>query len=306
MSDIARRIEGPDGAKFAWARLWARYVDLMVYLFVLSIIAVMIAPVVTTWNSALLSALLFPFTIPIGALVISTFGSSVGLWITGLRLETRSGEKIPFMTNLKREFQVYLAMGLGLPLVSFVTIVMSYNKLKETGTTAWDRNCKTQVVSRGSNAVRTWIAAGIYISVSFVGVAVELVDKFGHDAAPAASPAAATPAPAPSLADQLKAEATKMNATLPKAVDTATTLVHVDTEGTKITYTYDLKFERAQFDQAQDALRATIQKGYCAKGANGRNGVSAGYVYKSAGPSGSILGSFNFDPSDCPQEKPAG
>lgn len=166
MTEVADKgVRSPE-SHLAWARLWARYIDLVIYVLPLATMGGAFIPASATWDGRLLTVLLLPLTIPISALVISAFGTSIGLMIAGLRIETASGKNIPFATNLKREFRTYLAMGLGIPIVGLFTLSTSYNELKENGISSWDKDYRTRVVSRGSTPARTWIAAIIYIVIS--------------------------------------------------------------------------------------------------------------------------------------------
>lgn len=71
--------------------------------------------------------------------VVGLSGSSLGKLLFGIMVVDRDGNKIGAVKGMQRDLSVYLrGLGLGIPLVSAITIWMAYSKLKETGSTSWD------------------------------------------------------------------------------------------------------------------------------------------------------------------------
>lgn len=76
--------------------------------------------------------------LPIIAVLVGLTGSSLGKWVFGIRV-SKDGKPIGFLRALKREFSVwFFGMGIGFPLVSLVTLILSFNRLKDANVTRWD------------------------------------------------------------------------------------------------------------------------------------------------------------------------
>ena len=51
----------------------------------------------------------------------------------------KNGNKIGAVQGMQRDISVYLrGLGLGIPLVSFITLWVAYSNLKKTGSASWD------------------------------------------------------------------------------------------------------------------------------------------------------------------------
>ena len=69
--------------------------------------------------------------------IIKSFGNTPGKQLLGLRL-VRNGQTSNYM---KRSFAVWVrGMGLGLPLVSWITATLAYSRLTKTTQTSWDKD----------------------------------------------------------------------------------------------------------------------------------------------------------------------
>ena len=73
-----------------------------------------------------------------GALVGVT-GTSVGKWIFGLKVYRNDGRPLGLWPGLTRDFTVLVkGLGLGIPIVSLITMIVSYNHLRNEGVSTWD------------------------------------------------------------------------------------------------------------------------------------------------------------------------
>jgi hypothetical protein len=80
------------------------------------------------------------------AAFISIFGTTPGKWFFGLSIRSRSGGMPGFYTSLLRSLRVwFVGCAMNLPLIKYITMVLAYQQLYETGTTWWDRKSDTQV-----------------------------------------------------------------------------------------------------------------------------------------------------------------
>lgn len=77
-------------------------------------------------------------SVPISAAFVGTAGLSPGKWIFGVRI-TRDGQPLGFGAAFNREVSIWIrGLGLGVPIVSLVTLSNSFNRLKDKGSTQWD------------------------------------------------------------------------------------------------------------------------------------------------------------------------
>jgi len=80
-------------------------------------------------------ALLIPFE----AVLMGLTGTSIGKWIFGVRVTRMDGRPIGLTLAAGREVAVFFSgLGLGLPIVSLITLISAYSRLTKTGTTTWD------------------------------------------------------------------------------------------------------------------------------------------------------------------------
>lgn len=84
--------------------------------------------------------------IVVEALLLSTLGTTPGKALLGVRVRTVTGENLNFFQALSRTTGVWIrGEGLGIPLVSLVTLIVAYNKLMGDRITSWDREGGTVV-----------------------------------------------------------------------------------------------------------------------------------------------------------------
>jgi len=149
----------------AWARLWARYIDLSLYVFLIGISVVLFVRDFATLNQAAMVLLLLPPALVVDAVVIGRFGTSIGKLIAGVRVVGATGESPGFGASVRRNVGVYFAFGVGVGFIAPITLIVAYFGLRRTGSTWWDRGAGTQVVSAGSTPLRTINAALVYVAL---------------------------------------------------------------------------------------------------------------------------------------------
>jgi uncharacterized RDD family membrane protein YckC len=134
-----------------WRRYFGRVFDFVVIMPVvwlaLGSVTAGISPDAYEWLSArgifawpLLSGILAALiAMTLFALLLGRTGSTPGKWLFGTRVTRHDGSAIGFRAAFAREFSVLAAgMGFGIPLISLVTNIYSYVRLKSDGTTSWD------------------------------------------------------------------------------------------------------------------------------------------------------------------------
>ena len=119
--------------------------------------------------TGLLLGLLFePLAIPGNALLIGLTGSSIGKFAFGVRV-LRDGAPMGVWRALRRELAVWLrGLGLGIPIITLITLVVSMNRLQANRIASWDKAQNLTVLHRPESAASTvvmWIIALLLIFV---------------------------------------------------------------------------------------------------------------------------------------------
>lgn len=84
---------------------------------------------------------------------IGLSGRTPGKWLFGIRIAGPDGGPIGVWRALRREVSVFAyGLGLGLPLVSIVTLILAYRRLKSRGATRWDAGQGILVLHRPEGA----------------------------------------------------------------------------------------------------------------------------------------------------------
>jgi RDD family/GYF domain 2 len=121
------------------------------------------------------------------ASLVAAMGTSPFRWLYGIHVLKQDGTKPDFGTSLMRSFKrMVFGFGLGIPLVSLITVIIQYFQLKNNGISSWDRSSGT--VSRhyrigGGKVVALvliWLAllAGLaFISLAIIGVVAQMATQ---------------------------------------------------------------------------------------------------------------------------------
>ncbi len=153
-----------------WPRHLARATDLMLFVVCLLYGCYAIAP--DFYNSLFESGLLYPFNlfalISIEALMLTAWGTTPGKYLFAISITDNNGDLLSFFSALSRSFQVYLkGLGLGLPLVSIITLIISYRTLVhgKWGKTTWDYKGGYRVHHDKITIVRKIFLVAIWIGI---------------------------------------------------------------------------------------------------------------------------------------------
>lgn len=154
-------------------RLWARLLDNFLYGVGLVVLLGMLFPslVDENTNEGLLGVMLLPFSLALDALVIASFGSSIGKSLMGLSVLRDDGENLTLADAIERNFYLwYRGLAIGVPIIALFTFMSAYRGMEEGNTTSWDRDTGSGVYNKSGNAVRTWVVA-----ITFLVLSVSLV-----------------------------------------------------------------------------------------------------------------------------------
>jgi len=115
---------------------------------------------------------------PLCALFIGLSGTTPGKWCAGVRVLSRQGGLIGLRCALSREFRVWLSgFGMGLPLISLLTMVSSYNALLKERRMDWDEDLDAVVQYRDTSP---WVAARLAVATVLLCIVVAALIGFGQ------------------------------------------------------------------------------------------------------------------------------
>lgn len=153
-----------------WARYWARTIDIFIESSFVHICWALISPQSYANTQQFLKIIIaLAGCIIIESLFLSVFGNTLGKWIFSTRITDLKYSKPSFLVSLKRTFLVYVrGLGLGIPILSIVTMIISYNRLKNPahlGFTSWDNDCNTIVTHKKLSVLKIAISAILIFSI---------------------------------------------------------------------------------------------------------------------------------------------
>jgi len=102
------------------------------------------------------------------SILLSTVGTTPGKWLFNIFLIPPYGKVPDLSKSLSRSFMVWWrGLGNGFPIVSLVTQIVAYFKLKKHGQTSWDRDSGFSVVHARIGPLRIFLLVIFFISVLF-------------------------------------------------------------------------------------------------------------------------------------------
>ena len=158
----------------AWARYFARSIDFLIW--TLLELIILPAGVIALINEGsvrgfiasvvfgLVELLIIIFIEP---LLLAKFKTTPGKALFGIKIQHEDGSALSYMEGVKRTLNLaFYGLGLGLPLICFITMISSYSKYSHGEESIW--NVKSGAVTdyRKMSDCRIWIGAIIYIVVS--------------------------------------------------------------------------------------------------------------------------------------------
>lgn len=169
-----------------WRRYWARIIDIFLFSFLFGIIATFYFPSVLKLNEFVLGVIILFFWIFIETILLASLGTTPGKWLLNIRVVDLNANKLNFSVSFRRSFNVWWeGLGLGIPLISLVTLIVSFNKLKNEGITKWDQVLQLRIRYKRLGFFRTVIAA--VILMSFLGYSSYERTKKGESVFPSSA-----------------------------------------------------------------------------------------------------------------------
>ncbi len=158
-----------------WVRYWARIIDIYMMTLVLGFIIVYFEELFA-FSTGLLELpgavlniiviVLFPF---VEAIFISNWGATPGKSLLNTKVLNANGQYPSYMEALSRSFRVaWQGLGLGIPIISLITLLISYGNLKANSITSWDTSLETVVRHKKIGVTRTIIATIVVLALIVV------------------------------------------------------------------------------------------------------------------------------------------
>lgn len=144
-----------------WRRYFARTLDMLPLAILSGVFLEIYSPSTLESPHTYIDDLIFGLAIiPIWLLLepifLSFFGTTLGKWFLNIRIKNSENKKITYLMALKRTFLVsFRGLGLGIPVISFITCIVAYINLTTQGTTSWDRDCHFIVTPGNFGITRT-------------------------------------------------------------------------------------------------------------------------------------------------------
>lgn len=176
-----------------WPRYFARMIDVLLLstamIFVLAILGTILAPEPTNRFVGLLQGgiagtflsnmvCIALALLPIALLL--AFGQTPGKWLFGIRVRNDDGNRIGWRKSLHRELLVWVkGMGLGIPVVTMLTMFACHSTLAGDGCTSWDKRLQCHVTHAPATGfwwVKAIFGGAIVLAATFYG-AISMVLK---------------------------------------------------------------------------------------------------------------------------------
>ncbi|WP_312063636.1 RDD family protein [Brevundimonas sp.] len=150
-----------------WRHFWAKQIDVPLTMFVAAIGWSIVFAANDAYNYDLIPFLAWLSFIPLDALSMSVFGTTVGKALFRIRVTNKS-KKLNIFSSLARSFRAYVfGAFVGLPILSFIAMASAMGSMKQLGASAWDVDAGN-VVTYG----KIGFGAGLLIFVLFASIAL--------------------------------------------------------------------------------------------------------------------------------------
>jgi uncharacterized RDD family membrane protein YckC len=166
------------GHHHPWRRFFARMIDSILFSVLVAVAFAVLLPETAAELTAdsgawiLLEIVALILMIPVEAVLISNFKTTLGKWIFGIEVTTPNGDHLSFQDAARRSVGVWVkGRGLDIPFVPLITMLFAYRRLTRTGTTLWDTSSNAIVTHQQWTPARA-IGAVASVVALFVGISL--------------------------------------------------------------------------------------------------------------------------------------
>ncbi len=159
-----------------WRRYFAKTIDLSIFsvslAFVGGIVLAFVNPgwlPITIVSSIIFTAVVLFFSFIIEGLIISIFRTTFGKALFRTGVVDKDGGRLGIAKSIGRSLYSGVAgLGAGIPLVSIMTLILSYSALESDGVTLWDKHMDAYVVHENMTRLN-WIFSMFIFALAFLG-----------------------------------------------------------------------------------------------------------------------------------------
>ena len=110
-------------------------------------------------------------------IILGFTGTTLGKWIFGIRVLTQSGQNIGVGAGITRDLTVWFkGLGMGIPLVSLITLLLAHKSLTSDKTTSWDEG-QYCVIHRPSGAFQYFLNVIGIVLFMLISAALRIMEQ---------------------------------------------------------------------------------------------------------------------------------
>lgn len=139
-----------------WVRFWARMIDYTLFFSCTWLLADIFFGFSPLFAHSLFWMILIFLWAFIESAFLSAFGKTPGKWLLKTSVYLKDRQKLSYSEALNRSFSVWwLGFGAGVPVLSWITMIVAAVKLSNIGVCSWDKRCQTTVYHEKIGVFRT-------------------------------------------------------------------------------------------------------------------------------------------------------
>ncbi len=149
---------------FPWHRYFARTFDITIYINIIYIIfnGIFLVNTNTKGYNLILQILAILLLLVVEPILISTFKTTLGKWILGIRVVDNNGDKLSLGKSYERTLKAMInGMALWVPFVILYCNYKSYKKYQEADTLEWENESKIYLVDNNKRRIFYYIGSMI-------------------------------------------------------------------------------------------------------------------------------------------------
>lgn len=150
-----------------WVRFWARMIDYSLFYLVIWLLGGVFFKFPLFFAHTFFWMVLIFLWAFLEAAFLCGCAKTPGKWLLKTSIYTNKRQKLSYREALSRSFSVWwLGFGAGVPILSWITMIVAAVKLSNVGESSWDKRCETTVYHKKVGPFRVLIAI-IYFALYF-------------------------------------------------------------------------------------------------------------------------------------------
>lgn len=158
---------GVDKGIEPWVRYWARTLDLMLFgIALVAVFALVSFEQFEKTSDILFSMIVITLWIFVESIMLSVWGTTPGKSFFKITLQKTDGSTIGISEAFLRSFRVaWRGLAVGIPLLSFLTLLRACDRLSQEGSTSWDLDGGFNVVRQRIGRLRVVLAVIVFVAL---------------------------------------------------------------------------------------------------------------------------------------------